>query len=103
MTTRYCQNCDQQVKTHRPWSWGWFILVTIFTLGLGLVLYPLYWLFKRERCPICDDRNWRRDDVLMAYVKGDTSAPAERVDDEPAWPSDTKSIAESYGEVDDDA
>lgn len=58
MVRRHCRDCDQDVTTHRPWSWGGFILATLFTLGLGIVLYPLYWLCKLERCPKCNGRNW---------------------------------------------
>jgi hypothetical protein len=32
-------------------SWGWFITWTIFTLGLGLILYPFYHLGRQMNRP----------------------------------------------------
>jgi hypothetical protein len=55
---KYCLNDDQHVRPTKNFSiLRWFFL-SVVTLGLGLFLYPLWYVVKPGHCPKCHDRNW---------------------------------------------
>lgn len=54
MTTKYCNNCKQNVHSEKHFSWFWFILFIPMTLGIGSGAYLIYHcLLKKPKCPMC--------------------------------------------------
>lgn len=58
-TSKYCQNCQQNVNAAKGFSWVIFLLLLIFGLGVGALLYVGYYLVvKSKTCPICGDQHF---------------------------------------------
>jgi hypothetical protein len=58
-TSKYCQNCQQNVNAAKGFSWVIFLLLLIFGLGIGALLYVgYYFIFKSKTCPICGDQHF---------------------------------------------
>lgn len=57
-SNEYCLNCQQKVKASKGFSWVIFLLLLIFSLGVGAFLYVLYFLFKRKTCAVCGGTNF---------------------------------------------
>lgn len=54
MKVQYCQLCERMVKPTKHVNWLIFIIAAIFTSGLWLLIYPIYYFFfKGYSCPIC--------------------------------------------------
>ena len=50
----YCANCKQTVPEEKKFSWVAFLILLIFTGGIGGILYLLYYYgVKKGACPIC--------------------------------------------------
>jgi len=54
----YCKNCEEEVEPSKDFNWVAFILLLVFTLGIGAIIYILFYAFKNEVCPQCGDTNW---------------------------------------------
>ena len=50
-----CEHCSKEVMPVKSsFAWVWFILLFIFTGGIGAVIYLIYYLSKKPvRCPVC--------------------------------------------------
>jgi uncharacterized membrane protein len=46
------------VEPIRQMNWGVFILLLIFTLGIGAIIYLIYYLVKEGSCPMCNSQHW---------------------------------------------
>jgi hypothetical protein len=57
-SSEYCLNCQQRVKASKGFSWVIFLLLLIFSLGVGAFLYVTYFLFKRKTCTVCGGTNF---------------------------------------------
>jgi magnesium-transporting ATPase (P-type) len=57
-SSEYCLNCQQRVKASKGFSWTIFLLLLIFSLGVGAFLYVAYFFFKRKTCTICGGTNF---------------------------------------------
>jgi len=52
---QYCGNCGQNVTTVKEWSWPIFGVLLFVGVGLGGVMYALYYTWaKNPMCPICN-------------------------------------------------
>ena len=55
---KYCNNCDKMVQPIHRWNWAAFLLLLIFTFGIGAVLYIIYAAVAEGSCPQCNSKNW---------------------------------------------
>jgi len=52
---RYCTYCERLVEPEKKFSWGYFLITLFLTLGIGTVIYLIYWGVKTPiTCPICN-------------------------------------------------
>lgn len=60
MALKYCINCQRKVKPRKDFSVVKFLLLAIFTFGIGEIVYIFVYWGKKKRCPVCGDTNWGR-------------------------------------------
>jgi hypothetical protein len=46
------------VEPYHRFNWGAFILLLIFTLGIGAFIYLIYHVASPGSCPMCNSKNW---------------------------------------------
>jgi len=52
--TRFCGNCNQNIRTEKEFSWIIFSALLIVGIGVGGILYALYYTWVKDpRCPLC--------------------------------------------------
>ncbi len=65
-----CMDCGELVEVKKPWSWKGFILLTLFTIGYGIWIYPLYYfVFKQEQCSKCSSKNLEKIEEGSINIK----------------------------------
>lgn len=87
--TRYCAPCDKRVIGVKKWSWTWFLVWTVLTIGWGIWVYPLYYFFKSRRCPNCGVRLRRFNASSVA------TAPLSRKQTATRWTQTTSESTEA--------
>ncbi len=83
---KFCKHCDKQVNPSRKFSFIWFILITICTIGWGFWIYPAYYLlFKSTKCPICGgntfltDGQYQKQESMQAIIELEKEKEGEQV------------------------
>lgn len=58
---RYCENCRQNVRPEKDFSWFLFLFGFLF-FGVGAAVYLAYYFImkRRTRCPICGSKTVRK-------------------------------------------
>lgn len=57
---KYCTACQRMVQPNKKFAWGSYILFSCLTFGIWFVTYPLIYMLKGKRCPICGNKNLQK-------------------------------------------
>jgi hypothetical protein len=72
---KYCKICRLWVKPRREFNMMWFLLIWFIImwllawmalLGVGAIIYLIYYAVKPKVCPICGQKRW----ALEAEIDG---------------------------------